>query len=557
MDTAITELEELTAEKVSGVGSPANGTPWVVLKSTDVQADPASPHTTSPEADAQEAEMTKAEADEIEALLTKAEASGFCGVDDCEVCKEHFGPMHEELVKRKLKMKDRKKIPKGDFAIPEKAPASGSYPLNDEAHARNALARASGKPVEARVRAAVRRKYPNIKIEKMSPGVPAFATETPKAKGTIDGSRSGLAGPMTAGADPLPAQGVGGQSPYRIPAETKVTNNPPYHAEKSWEVEVVDKQNWVSYDNTQPEPNEASANSSVLNCIVNAFVSLKAALAAQKADPDGMTEAFDAQVWAHLEDACGSLKNALIDQAFDIAGLDAGMIKATDPLAKSGEAVTTAGNGARTSEEENIMSTITKEELASFISESAGVAVKEALKAERKAEKAKMKMKTKGKKMPPEVEKNANNGGDITEGTMRGEVHGSHEANDVNSVPSGGHVNGEYVNKEEKEGKKDKALKAVATDLAEVKETLAKMAQRPRSGGPVLDGQARGAFPASEGRQTETVAKGTEDPEVERLEKELDETMQKNGPEAAARASDLSYRLTRLRLYNAHKQGII
>jgi hypothetical protein len=71
-DTAITELEELGAEKVSGVGNPANGTPWLLLKATDVQADPDSPHTESPEADAQEAEMTKAEADEIEALNTEA-----------------------------------------------------------------------------------------------------------------------------------------------------------------------------------------------------------------------------------------------------------------------------------------------------------------------------------------------------------------------------------------------------------------------------------------------------------------------------------------------------
>ena len=55
----------------------------------------------------------------------------------------------------------RKKIPKGDFAIPEKR----AYPLNDKAHARNALARVSqhGSPSEKkRVRAAVAKKYPDI-----------------------------------------------------------------------------------------------------------------------------------------------------------------------------------------------------------------------------------------------------------------------------------------------------------------------------------------------------------------------------------------------------------
>ena len=58
----------------------------------------------------------------------------------------------------KLTGKARKAIPKGDFAIPEKR----AYPINDKSHARNALARASGKSVEGRVRAAVKRKYPTI-----------------------------------------------------------------------------------------------------------------------------------------------------------------------------------------------------------------------------------------------------------------------------------------------------------------------------------------------------------------------------------------------------------
>lgn len=53
----------------------------------------------------------------------------------------------------------RKKIPKGEFAVPE----TRSYPIHDLAHARNALARSSGKPEEGRVRAAVYRKYPALK----------------------------------------------------------------------------------------------------------------------------------------------------------------------------------------------------------------------------------------------------------------------------------------------------------------------------------------------------------------------------------------------------------
>jgi hypothetical protein len=64
-----------------------------------------------------------------------------------------------------LSSKQRKRLKKSQFAIPSKAPASGSYPIPDKAHARNALARVSahGSPEEkAQVRAAVRRKFPSI-----------------------------------------------------------------------------------------------------------------------------------------------------------------------------------------------------------------------------------------------------------------------------------------------------------------------------------------------------------------------------------------------------------
>ena len=63
-------------------------------------------------------------------------------------------------------MAARKAIPKKNFAIPSKAPKSGSYPINDINHARNALARSSGKPVAAKVRAAVKRKYPSIAMNR-------------------------------------------------------------------------------------------------------------------------------------------------------------------------------------------------------------------------------------------------------------------------------------------------------------------------------------------------------------------------------------------------------
>jgi len=65
----------------------------------------------------------------------------------------------------KLTTSRRKALPKSQFAIPSKAPASGSYPIDTANRARAALSRVAqnGTPAEqAKVRAAVRRKYPEI-----------------------------------------------------------------------------------------------------------------------------------------------------------------------------------------------------------------------------------------------------------------------------------------------------------------------------------------------------------------------------------------------------------
>ena len=72
----------------------------------------------------------------------------------------------------KLSYKERQKLPSGDFALPGKGDGpegkqGGSYPIPDESHARNALARVSQHGSEAekrKVKSAVARKFPEIKI---------------------------------------------------------------------------------------------------------------------------------------------------------------------------------------------------------------------------------------------------------------------------------------------------------------------------------------------------------------------------------------------------------
>ena len=59
----------------------------------------------------------------------------------------------------KLTAKKRNNLKPSSFAIPSKR----AYPINDISHARNALARASGKPVEAAVKRKVYAKYLSLK----------------------------------------------------------------------------------------------------------------------------------------------------------------------------------------------------------------------------------------------------------------------------------------------------------------------------------------------------------------------------------------------------------
>ncbi len=62
----------------------------------------------------------------------------------------------------KLTTAARKRLPKSDFV--EKG--ARKYPIPDASHARDALARSSGKPAHASVVAAVKRKFPKIQITK-------------------------------------------------------------------------------------------------------------------------------------------------------------------------------------------------------------------------------------------------------------------------------------------------------------------------------------------------------------------------------------------------------
>jgi hypothetical protein len=63
----------------------------------------------------------------------------------------------------KLSTKERNKLSGSEFAGPDR-----SYPIEDASHARNALARAAqhaSPELQSKIKAKVRRKFPNIRVE--------------------------------------------------------------------------------------------------------------------------------------------------------------------------------------------------------------------------------------------------------------------------------------------------------------------------------------------------------------------------------------------------------
>ena len=81
-----------------------------------------------------------------------------------------------------LTTKQRDRMAKSEFAIPGKR----AYPLNDKNHARNALARVSqhGSPAEkAKVRAAVKSKFPSIGEKESKVKMAAMSPSLPKGRG--------------------------------------------------------------------------------------------------------------------------------------------------------------------------------------------------------------------------------------------------------------------------------------------------------------------------------------------------------------------------------------
>lgn len=580
-DTEITELEELKAEKVSGVANPANGMPFLVLKA----AEPHHDDTESSEANDIEDEVVGKAVDAL-CLLHDYAMKGVADAESVAAVQSFVDSLGQEIVeKAKMKAKERHALPDKTFAYID-SKGGRHLPINDESHVRNALARfnqthfESSKAKSAAARK-IRAKAKSMGIEvsdddnaaktldeavEKSPGVPAESVETPTTNGTVARSgESGLGGPMTAGLADKPADPSdfhGGESTYVIPAEAEMDAT-----KESWTIEVVDAAekagNWLSVENLAPPSVAASStpgdasweayDASTLDCVARGLaaasravcdIAKREATEAVQGNPSDWFDAYDLGCAADdINQALGLVARLAYHEA---AAETDGAMKAGRRLSAKTEAALRAAHKhlseilgedgpAPKKEADAIMATVTKEELDQHIAAETQKAVKKAFKPIKKRMK--------------KLAKNANNGGDISAEQEHAQVHGAHDANDVSAV-GGGETSG--VTKSD--DKQDKVLTDVLDKLQKMGERVEKLARRPRSGGPVLDGQARGDFRVAEGRQ-EQVTKSEDQSEIERLEKELEDEKRRTGPEAAARASDISQVLTLKRLQQAHREG--
>jgi hypothetical protein len=556
------------------------------------------------------AKSDSSEADEIEDELTdgaaKELAGRFCGDLQCATCG---------AAKAKLSAADRKALPASSFAFVDKnggkhlpvhdpghtKAALGRFGQQDFSEAKgdpaDAKKKAAGKILAAAKKHGIEVDGGSEVAEAAKKGAVQDAlngTQEPREAGHLDSGNSGTSGSVTAGVVDPPTDSsmqLGGKTTSVIPDERKVnTGHPiPTTTDPAGAInpqalkgiiagslmEAIDQlaeqrqaikdgkfvmaagdaalspgsMPWESYD--------AATLKQVAEMLAGCCNALDMMASREReeslvADPGDIENAWDLEeAQSALDYAMGVVARLSFSEAAQseaakntsvvkvgrtLSGKNTDALRAArDHLNAVIDGAETKAGDAGTSEEDKIVTEVTKSELADAIT----TGVVAGLKAERKA----------AKKARKEAKKNANNGGDVT----AADLHPTAEvdADNINGIPDGGSVDGQYVNKGTDEP--DPAVKAVADQieglagtLASVQETVAKIAARPRPGGPSLDGQNRGT-PAVEGR-TEQVTKGIDDTALESLEKSYQAATD------PLEKDRLGEQLTSERLYRAHLQ---
>lgn len=499
-DVAVTEISELEATKVSGVGTPANGIPFILVKAA-----------------AEECSTCKGKGTIMEGNRKCPDCEGAAKSDSAEADEQE-----DEMTKE------------------EDTPDTKKGAVQDGLN----------------------------------------GTDEPSAAGHLDSGNSGVSGSVTAGMRDQPTDSSlfpGGRSTVEIPIESKVHDNP--HAPVPDGAGIIEPQAmakavavsslWDALDQIEQnrqaikdgtftqasgdaalvpgsmpwESFDAATLKQVAECLAGCcsaldYMAQREREESMSADPSDIENAWD------LEEAGRALDYAMGVAArlsFHEAAEGVAAKSAEESAAKVGRklsgkntsALTAArdhlnevlagagGKDDNSSEEDTIQMEMTKEELGELIVKS--------IKAVKDHEDAEAK-----KAADEAAEKNANNGGDISEADIK--PTSVHDADDVKSV--GGQAKPEYVNKGEQEDSEDgkgvsksgdgepetdgallktmlarlDGLDGLAKELESVKETVGKIAKRARPVGPSLDGQAR-VLP-DEGRLSAAVKTGVTDDSI-------------------------------------------
>ena len=512
----VTEIEELTASKVSAVDRPANGAPWLLVKAAAAApaADP----------DAPEDDGT---------------------VDGKPDPKKPFGGKKAQP----FKAKDAKKSDSAEADEVE------NTVTDDGGDAQAATAKSSSTEADAFQASTADGPQTGPKG-----GVPDNSTDTPTEGGHLATGTSGLGGNETGAPTPLNPTSGGGASAYPIAAEAEADLTKALAVSSLLQaMDQLAEQRQLLKDGkylsapAPSAPDPAMSLAEVATSLAAAGASLdalqaqcqiQAALGNDTGDLWDLQDATQALEFAlgvaarlsFQQDAAKS--DGVVEKAYRrlTAGDRAAVQAASDQLTSVLSAFEQAGAaGAPNSDEgELIQMELTKSEFVAGVVEIFKAQAKEERKAAKRAAK---------------LEKiSANNNGDPENETVNGTID-----ENLGGVPNGGQVAAQYVNKGEQESSdvaevvktELKAVReAVETRLGALEEQVKKVAKRPRSGGPILDGQPR---IADEGRQSETVAKSASDTEIEKLTKALEDATDPQSRDYAA------LMLTRARLTQVHE----
>jgi hypothetical protein len=546
-DVDITELDELQAAKVSGVATPANGTSFMLIKAA---ADEDAEKSDCPEADEFEEEVLK----------------------------------NGEITSKALSAADRKAMPTSSFAFVDKK-GGKHLPIHDEAHAKAALSRfgkqdfseAKGSAADAKQAAARKIKSAAAKhgievsdetdvataAKKGAVQASLNGTQTPQEAGHLETGHSQTSGAVTAGTRPGPTDSslaLGGATTAQIPDASKVDQDSPIPtttdaagivgkgiavASLVQAMDAIDVQRAAVKDGkylqvaidaiSEPKTSLSDLTSTLASCVGTLEEYLLCERVEAAVDPSERSDVWD------LEEAKCALESTLrlvaifatmesLEGEMATKNLDVQQLLAVRQTLDDAIGVVKATQADSVSEtEETIHMDVTKDELAETIAAGTVAAVEAAFKAKADADEAEK----------AEAEKNANNGGDISEADIKPTKET--DADDVNAVK------GEADEADPAASMADQ-LEAVTKGLESLQETVTKFAKRPRSGGPSLDGQARGAHPAAEGRQSDVI-KSESDSEIETLEKTLADAKD------PLMKDELGRKLTYARLMKMHESG--